>query len=188
VPTLYGQQFAASGPMLLALGVAGALLTAGGPVSAFTLGRLSSRQLLTANAVALTADVGLAVALIPTLGGWGAVIANVTGAVTRLALLTRSEITALGLSWRRVANQAMPALVAMPIAVVMWSVGTSLPWSGLSAALVVALCGLCLLTAALRLTGSGLTNEDASVLAGSLPGRASRMVRPILRVLSFARD
>ena len=123
VPSFYGEEFADAAPLLLALGVAGALLAAGAPVSAFTLGRRSSRGLLTANIVALVVDVGLAITLIPLIGVWGAVIANVMGALSRLSLLVRGETRALGMSRRGVTRQVAPALLAMPIAVVVWLAG-----------------------------------------------------------------
>ena len=99
IPTLYGEEFASASPLFLALGLAGALLVVATPVSVFVHARLQGRALLTASAVALVVDVGLAFALIPTLGAWGAVIANIGGSMTQIYILLRSELRAARTSW-----------------------------------------------------------------------------------------
>ena len=185
VPTFYGQDFSAAAPLLVALGIAGAALAAGGPVLAFTMGRLSSGRMLAANATALAIDVGLAMALIPVLGVWGAVIANLAGALSRLVLLIRAEIAALGLGWLRLANQALPALLAMPIAAACWLVGdgvTSLP--AVPTALVVGIIGLAALVVGLRTTRSGLTERDRQVVLNTVPRGLAPATAVLLRFLT----
>ena len=185
VPTFYGQDFSAAAPLLVALGIAGAALAAGGPVLAFTMGRLSSGRMLAANATALVIDVGLALALIPVLGVWGAVIANLAGALSRLVLLIRGEIVALGLGWLRLANQALPALLAMPIAAACWLVGdglASLP--AIPTALAVGMIGLAALVVGLRTTRSGLTERDRNVVLNTVPRGLVPATAVLLRLLT----
>ena len=184
VPSFYGEEFADAAPLLLALGVAGALLAAGAPVSAFTLGRRSSRGLLTANVVALVVDVVLAITLIPLIGVWGAVIANVMGALSRLSLLVRGETRALGMSRRGLTRQVAPALLAMPIAVVVWLAGSQVPRAPVVVAALAAFVGIALLVLAMRLTRSGLNEQDKAALSRSLPTRLARISTPFLRVLT----
>ena len=185
VPTFYGQDFSAAAPLLVVLGIAGAALAAGGPVLAFTMGRLSSGRMLAANATALAIDVGLAMALIPVLGVWGAVIANLAGALSRLVLLIRAEIDALGLGWLRLANQALPALLAMPIAAACWLVGdglASLP--AIPTALVVGIIGLTALVVGLRTTRCGLTERDRQVVLNTVPRGLAPATALLLRFLT----
>ena len=121
--------------------------------------------MLAANATALVIDVGLALPLVPVLGVWCAVIANLAGALSRLVLLIRGGVSvALGLGWLRWANQALPALpalpalLAMPIAAACWLVvdGLASP-PAIPAALVVGIIGLAELVVGLRTTRCGLT-------------------------------
>ena len=152
---------------------------------AFTMGRLSSGRMLAANATALVIDVGLAMALIPVLGVWGAVMANLSGALSRLVLLIRGEIVALGLGWLRLANQALPALLAMPIAAACWLVGdgvTSLP--AVPTALVVGIIGLAALVVGLRTTRSGLTERDRQVVLNTVPRGLAPATAVLLRFLT----
>lgn len=184
VTPLYGTEFAPAAPLLLALGVAGALLAAGEPVSAFTLGRLSARALLTASSIALVINVSLAVALIPVLGVWGAVVANVVGAASRLLLLVNGEVNALGISWARIGNQVMPALVAMPVAVTVWLTGGLVPGPRWVAAVAMACVGFAMLVAGMRLTRSGMTAEDKAILSRMLPRPLRRGVSPLLGLIA----
>ena len=115
VPVLYGEEFAASAPLLLALGAAGAVLTTGGPLSVFTMGRLSGSHLMLANTAALATDLALAFALIPVWGAWGAVVAISAGALVRFLLLLGGEVRALGITSGVVLRQLVPAISSIPI-------------------------------------------------------------------------
>ena len=87
----------------------------------------------------------------------------------RLVLLIRGEIVALGLGWLRLANQALPALLAMPIAAACWLVGdgfASLP--AVPTALAVGMIGLAALVVGLRTTRSGLTERDRQVVLNTV--------------------
>ena len=152
IPTLYGEEFASASPLFLALGLAGALLVVATPVSVFVHARLQGRALLTASAVALVVDVGLAFALIPTLGAWGAVIANIGGSMTQIYILLQSELRAARTSWTETLRHSRALIYGGGVAVAAWAVGRPIPGPWLSAA-VAAVVGLLLLMALFRLFG-----------------------------------
>jgi O-antigen/teichoic acid export membrane protein len=184
VAPFYGSQFAEAAPLLLTLGVAGALLAAGGPVTAFTLGRLSSRDLLSSNVLALAVNVGLAISLIPLLDVWGAVVANVAGAVSRLGLLVSREVRALGISWASTIRHVTPTLLSMPIAVVVWFAGTVAPGAPGAVAPAMMVLGLVLLLATMRMTRTGITPADNTALLRVLPQALQGRARPFLLLLT----
>ena len=187
VPFLYGEEFSAAAPMVVVLGIASGLLVAGSPVTAFVAARLSAGALLRANLVALAVDVAVAVALIPVWGAWGAVAAYVMGALTQLLLLMRREIGLLGLSWRTVAAQSGAVALGAGASVVAWFVAGALPWPPVGAAPVAAAIGLVVYVGLLRLTRSGLTDEDAVAVARSAPSPVAAGVRVLLRALTHRR-
>lgn len=188
VPALYGAEYADAAPVLLALGMAGAVLTAGGPVSAFTLARLSARRMLVANTLALVVDVALALALIPLVGLWGAVIANSACALTRLAYLTQAEISALGMSWGGVARSTMPALFSAPLALGLWWAGTASALPSLVTAVLVGVAGMAVLSVAVKVTRTGLTGADRDALLRSLPRPVRRPGGLVLATMTGRRE
>ena len=181
VPVLYGPEFAAAAPLLLALGAAAAILTTGGPVSVFTIGRLSGGFLLRANAVALAVNVALAVVLIPSWGAWGAVVANTAGALVRFAMLLVSESRALDVPASRVWGHLVPALLCIPISVLTYAGMSLAPGPAVVAAVVASPLALGALVVGLRVCRTGLSEGDSAALARSVPGPVSRLVAPVLR-------
>jgi O-antigen/teichoic acid export membrane protein len=187
VPLLYGADFTSAAPLVLALGISSGLLIVASPVSAFVTARLSAGELLRANLVALAVDASLAITLIPVLGVWGAVIANIGGAGTRLTLLMRQEIRLLGIRWRTVANQALPATMGAGVSVVAWFAAQPLG-AGVVPALVAGVVGLGGALGLLTLTRSGLTAADAHSISRPFPGPAGRLAVRALPLVSRRRD
>ena len=180
VPVLYGEEFAGSAPLLLALGAAGAVLTTGGPLSVFTMGRLSGSHLMLANTAALATDLALAFALIPVWDAWGAVVAISAGALVRFLLLLGGEVRALGITSGVVLRQLVPAISSIPITVLVYVSLTELPINAVVAAVLAPLLAIGLLTITLKTARAGLTEADAAALTRSVPTRATRVVRPLL--------
>ncbi len=180
VPVLYGEEFAASAPLLLALGAAGAVLTTGGPLSVFTMGRLSGSHLMLANTAALATDLVLALALIPVWGAWGAVVAISAGALVRFLLLLGGEVRALDITPGVVLHQLVPGISSIPITVLVYVSLTQLPINAVVAAVLAPLLAIGLLTLTLKTARAGLTEADAVALTRSVPARAARVVRPLL--------
>ena len=184
VPVLYGPEFAAAGPVVVALGVAAGFVTVGGPVTAFVSARLSAGELLRATSVALVVDVVLALTLIPPLGVWGAVIANVGGSMTSLLLLARSELRGLGITVGLAARDALPCVVGALLAgglLLATGVTPGDPWLR---AVLAAVVGGVLYLALLRVTRSGLAAPDADAVGRALPGPLRRVGSLLLRLLS----
>ena len=184
VPVLYGPDFAEAGPVVVALGVAAGFVTVGSPVVAFVSARLSAGEMLRATSVALLLDVVLALTLIPPLGVWGAVVANVGGSLTSLVLLTRSELRGLGIGTGLATRDALPSVVGAVLAAALMVAGSALPGSEWLRAVATALLGGAAYVVVLRLTRSGLTRPDADAIIRGLPGPARRIGPPVLRLLA----
>jgi O-antigen/teichoic acid export membrane protein len=172
VPLLYGTEFTAVAPLLVALGVSGGFTVVASPISAFVLARLSGGRLLTCNAVALVVNLGLALALIPPLGVWGAALANVAGVVTSLSLLLWSEMRILEMRAVQLIGLAFPAGLGALSTGVAWV--STMPLDGYPflrsfAALAV---GLVSLLVGIRLSSTGLSGADRGAILRVVPDRA----------------
>ncbi|WP_431842012.1 lipopolysaccharide biosynthesis protein [Calidifontibacter indicus] len=177
VPTFYGSEYAAAEPMFFALSASGAFLVVGAPVSAFVMGRLAGRTFMNVNLVALVIDVTVAVALIPPYGGWGAVVANIAGALTQLLLLLSSEMRALDLSWSALVKHVRCLPLAVAIATFCWQVAGRFDLGRPLLACGAAGFGATAYLVALRVAGGGLGHQDAEAIARVVPARAERAVR-----------
>lgn len=183
VPALYGHQFADASPVVLALAVTSGIATAAGPLFAFVTARLSGHPILVAYLAALVVDLGLAVALIPSLGVWGAVIANAGGALTSLGILAVRELRALGLPLRVVARDGVPLLVGSVSAVLAYLAGAAVDGPALLRAVVAGVVGTVGCVSVLRLLGAGLTVEDRGAVDRVLPDRVRRPASRVLDLL-----
>ncbi|MGO4599369.1 lipopolysaccharide biosynthesis protein [Terrabacter sp. 2RAF25] len=184
VPVLYGQEFAEAGPVVVALGVAAGFVTVGGPVVAFVSARLSAGEMLKATSVALVVDVVLAVALIPPLGIWGAVIANIGGSMTSLLLLARSELRGLDITVRLALRDALPCFVGAALAGLLLLATDVLQGNPWLEAVGAAVAGGVLYVVVLRVTRSGLTPADSDAVTRGIPAPARRLGAPLLGLLT----
>lgn len=184
VPTLYGAQFAGATLPLLVLGLSVGIQVSTGPVSAFVLSRLSARRILSANLVALAVDVALAVALIPPLGIWGAVVANVSGMVTRLTILLLDELRSLQMTVREALTHVAPLVLAAVAVLAAWAAVALLPDSAWTEVPVGFVVGATTYLVLLTLFRSGLTAEDAAVVSRALPARFRRPGTRLLGLLT----
>lgn len=177
VPLLYGPEYAAAAPALLALGIAAGLAVIAGPVTAFIMARLSARRLLTANLAALSVDLVLAVALIPALGLWGAVVANASAMAVQLAMLLESERRDLDLSIWAVLSMLKPILIGSTACVLSWWLFAMLTWGPGPTAVVSSVGALLILWSSLYVTRSGFEVEDRDAILRSLPTTVVPMAR-----------
>ncbi|WP_435199847.1 lipopolysaccharide biosynthesis protein [Janibacter sp. GS2] len=164
VPLLYGHEYSEAAPALLVLGIAAGLSVIAGPVTAFVMARLSARRLLMANLSALGVDVALALALIPSLGLWGAVVANGCAMLVQLAILVESERRDLGMPAWAVLTMLWPVLIGSIASALTWWAVSSLHWSPVPTAVVSSGGALLALWVGLRLTNSGLEIEDRDAI------------------------
>lgn len=183
IPLLYGSAFSVSAPMFVALSISAGLLIASGPVSAFVMGRLAAKTMLAINLVALAIDAGLAIAFIPVLGGWGAVIANMTGAFTLLSLLVRSELRAMASSWGELLREVRSLVVAIPTCVLTWWGADHLGVPVVAAALLAAAVGTAVWTAGVRWIRGGVTGGDLAAFERVLPPRLRPAATTVLSVV-----
>lgn len=184
IPVLYGHGFDASAPMLVALGISSGLLVVGGPVSAFVMGRLDARTVLWASVVALAIDAALAFALVPVIGGWGAVIANVAGAFTRLLLLVHSELRAMVIGWYDLLRQVSSSLFAFAICALAWWGGHMSGLPDIPAAVAAAIVGSLVWIASVRVARGGLQPGDVDAFVRVLPERLRPAGSRVLALIS----
>lgn len=184
LPALYGDAYSDSEPMFVALAISAGLLVASGPVSAFVMGRLAAGTILRVNLLALIVDVGVALAVIPSLGGWGAVIANVSGALVQLVLLVGSELRAMQMPWSELVKQTGSLILAVPIAVGTWALIEPIQLGRWVASFCAIPVGCALFLLMLRTTRAGLAQEDAVAIQRALPRRLDRPAGAALRLLT----
>ncbi|WP_460628452.1 lipopolysaccharide biosynthesis protein [Intrasporangium mesophilum] len=184
VPVLYGAEFADASPVVLALGVSAGIATVGGPVFAFVSARLSGRSILVANATALVVDLGLAVALIPTLGVWGAVIANAAGVLTSLMILATRELQALEIPVGTAMGDALPAFLGSALAVALYVTGAQAPGPPIARAIGAAVVGAALYVALVRICRTGLARDDAAAVQRAVPARVQRQATFAVQLLT----
>lgn len=193
VPVIYGPDYASVPPILLALGVSGGISVLVGPVLAFVQARLQGRWLLWVNLLALVVDLGLALALIPWIGVWGAVVANIGGVVIRLALLLGGEVRTLSYPATRVLRDVAPVAIGALVCWAAWltpdllGLGTSVA-EAVVGSLLAGAGGLMLMLVLMRISRTGLVPSDRRAIAGALPRRFSAVSGPFLRLVSHSRE
>jgi O-antigen/teichoic acid export membrane protein len=136
------------------------------------LGRL--RPVLLTGALGLAVDVGVALALVPSLGAGGAVAANLAGVTTgAVALLahTRRRWGGLGLTARAVLG---PCAVAAPAAAAAVAVAAAV---GGVLGLLASGTTFCVVALAVGQVVRVAEADDVAWLAGAVPGRAGPLVR-----------
>lgn len=186
VPVIYGEEFAEVPEVMIVLGIASGLLIVAGPVQAFVQARLSGMRLLWVNIVALVVDIALALALIPLLGVWGAVIANIAAAAVQLGILLTGEVRALGLTWAETGVSTLPTLLGAAGCLIGWFGTTTLGWDSLPRSIAAGAAGLAIATLGLRLARSGLTRGDTDAILRSAPRWMGGLARPVLLLYTHA--
>jgi O-antigen/teichoic acid export membrane protein len=186
VTTLYGHEYDASSPVLVALGISAGLVIVFAPVTAFVSSRLSAGVLLRANLTALAVDAAVAVSLIPLVGIWGAVVASISAIAVRYGLLLRNEIGQLGIGWGELGGLVRPALLGVLLCLGTWFAVRPLG-DGLGSAVIAGAAGVAGYALALRVARTGLTESDAASIARPFRGRLQPVLRIVLPVLTGRR-
>lgn len=182
VPILYGAEFDAAVPLMVALSAAGAVLIVSGPAVAFVTARLRSRFLLGANVAGLSVDLLVAVVTIPRWGAWGAVAANIAAAITSTTLVVNSERVGLGMRRGTLLRSLLPAVAGAAAGVLAYLLSREIgsPWL---AAPVAAASGLVLFVLGLRLGRVGLAPRDRAALIGVVPPKGRLIADRLLGLL-----
>ena len=185
LPVIYGDRFTAAADIFLPLGVASCVQSVVNPLLTFARARRRSGALLTINCVALVLDLAVAVALVPLIGVWGAVVANVAGQLAVLAPMARMECRHWSVPAAAYLRALGPFAVSVPAMLV---AALAVPgWLGLPPAVgsvVAALAGGVAVVAGVRLTGTGIPAADLEPGLRILPGPAQRVARPVARLLT----
>lgn len=187
VPTIYGREYDAVPPVLIALGIAGGVLIIAGPVHAFVQARLLGGLLLRVNVLALAANVVLAVVLIPLFGLWGAVIANISAAILQLLLLLGTEVRALGLPWSEAVRSTIPSGVGAIACLSGWSTATASSLAPVVGSLLAGAVGLGVVILGLWVLRTGITSDDSAAILRPLPSWLRTAARPVLRACTHRR-
>lgn len=179
-PLLFGSEYEGAGPAFAALAIVSLLRAGVQPYIALAHAIGRPGVLLRANGIALAIDIAVAVALIPVLGLWGAVIANAAGGLIALGLTVRLTPQEAHVSTAEV-PVVRPLLVAALSCLAALGLGLLAgglhPLVGVSVAFAAGTT--CFLGLA-RICGGLLSTDDAAVLVGVLPGRLAWVARPIL--------
>lgn len=181
VPLLYGEAYAPAASALLVMGLVTGLGVVIGPVTAFVMARLSARRLLWASSCALAVDVLVAVATIPSLGMWGAVLANASAVAVHLSILLESERKDLGVRFSAVLRMLAPTVLASLSCGIAWIVILTAGWGPVASAVVASILATGLLWAGITVTNSGLTAADRDAIVRNLPARLSPLAQRVLR-------
>lgn len=180
MPVIYGSSFEPAADLLLPLAAITCLQASLNPIMAFLLARRQSGLMLRVYLLALAADVIVAVATIPPLGAWGAVLANAAAQIVAFALLASAEARAHGRTtwWVFRRTKALAAGTAAGAIAVALPALVASTWLAAAASLAL---GLPLYLAATRVLSAGLRESDWAALGDALPrfqplvGRISRL-------------
>lgn len=178
LPLIYGEDFAPAAAILIPLTAISCLQSVSQPVTAFIYARQRGQLLLNAHALALAANVVIALALIKPFGVWGAVVANAVGQGVALLVLVRHELKAQRIELRTflVATQlwwlsCLTGTAAVGLGWLLASHAATGEWSSLVAAPVM---GAVLLVAGGRWTRSGILASDRDPLINGVPRKLRR--------------
>jgi len=177
-PFLFGSEYEDVGLAFAALAGISLFQSAAQPYTALVYAVGRPQIALRALAAALVVDVAVAVALIPPLGLWGAVIANAAGALVAIVLAARAVA---GKGSVRLAGIAAPRLLFITAAAAAASTGAGLLASqlhALAATAAAVLVGTATFVVGARLAGGLVTGGDARVVAEALP-------RPLARAFAL---
>lgn len=176
-PIMYGEAFRGVGLAFATLAAVSVLQSVAQPYTALAYASGRPGVLLRALAVALVADLGVAFALIPPFGLWGAVAANAAGGVVALALTMR---WAAGPASLRHAGVPAARLVTISLVSCAAAYATGLAIGAVSAAIAVVgafAAGTATVLALAQAGGGLLPPADVEALVRILPRRLTFVSR-----------
>jgi O-antigen/teichoic acid export membrane protein len=184
VPLIYSNAFQPAAWLFVPLAFVSTLQSVNNPVLAFVYARQRGGLILTASTVALVVNVGVAVALIPPFGAWGAVVANVTAQLVVLVSLAATEPLAAKLGLAGMLRLYRSFLLGVAVSAAALGAGAALAdFSAILATITAWAIGVGLFIFLVRLSKSGLTIEDRDALVNAVAARArphlTRMLRPV---------
>ena len=169
VPVLYGHEYSLTSELVVPLGVASCLASMLNPVVAFVSAHRQARLLLLVTVWALAVDGALAFLLVPRLGAWGAVSANLVAGLVPFPVLVRHELRALGLSLRGILRASRAFYVGLIALALGFGSASALPLGAIDRGLLAALVGGVVFLGGVRLSGGGLPLADRGPLLELIP-------------------
>jgi len=181
IPVLYGRAYDPVMPIVIPLGIASCLMSLHNPLMSFVSARRRADVELRATLTALVVDAALSFALIPVVGVWGAVVANILGGLANLPLLLSFELKIQHTPLAAFVGSTVNWLVSLPAAGV--AVGSALlvGHGPIVEAAVGGAVGTVAFVGAVRLARGGFGRDDREGLLESVPAA----LRPPIR-LGFA--
>ncbi len=186
IPALYGSAYRSAAPLLIPLGIASCLNSLCNPLSSFVSARRRADVVLRAGLIALGADAVAALALIPIIGVWGAVVANIIGGIGHLPSLIAFELKNQGgrlidlvgsaKSWLVSIGACVPAVAAGLAAHQLWG-------RSVVDAVAAGVVGGAVFVVAVRLLHAGFDREDRESFTASGPAFLRLPLRLGLSVL-----
>ena len=184
VPLIYGEAFGAAAWLFVPLALVSAFQSVNNPVLAFVNARQRGGLILKASTGALVVNVGVAVALIPPYGAWGAVVANVTAQLVVLVWLAATEPLAASLGLSGMLRLYRSFLLGVAVGGAALGAGAALKnVSAVLATVTSSAVGAVLFILLVRLSRTGLTIEDRDALINAVTVRLrphlTRLLGPI---------
>jgi O-antigen/teichoic acid export membrane protein len=184
VPLIYGEAFGAAAWLFVPLALVSAFQSVNNPVLAFVNARQRGGLILKASTGALVVNVGVAVALIPPFGAWGAVVANVTAQVVVLVWLAVTEPLAASVGLSGMLRLYRSFLLGVAVGGAALGAGAAVNnVSAVLATVSASALGGALFIFLVRFSRTGLTIEDRDALINAVAVRLrphlTRLLGPI---------
>lgn len=186
IPLLFGTKFEQARLPFLLLGTVSCLGSVTVPLTMFILATRNAGSMLRVNLVCLAVDAALAIALVPILGLWGAVMANATAQLLSFGLLSVVAVRRVGIDAVPAARACRPLLLGFVAAglALACAFTTGLP----TAATLVAspLIGIASAAIGFRVLPTWrITASDGALVQSSLPPWLRPLYRGFARAFSL---
>ncbi|WP_165699992.1 oligosaccharide flippase family protein [Ornithinimicrobium ciconiae] len=179
VPILYGKQFEVARELVLALTIVSGFLVLSYPMQSFVTARLRSGSTLAVNSMSLAATILVALALIPWIGAWGAVLGKVAVVLTRVGWLLWREPASFMVSRLEFLGTFRTTTVASFAAIAAFFAGdrvVDLSGSALLGSSGSLIFGALAYLVLLRLVHGGLQRNDIAAIQRALPIRFRALI------------
>lgn len=188
VPVLYGRAYDPVMPIVIPLGIASCLVSMHNPLMSFVNARRRADVVLRAMVLALVVDGVLSFALIPVIGVWGAVVANILGGLAYLPMLLTFELRIQQTSAASFLGSATAWLVSIPTAGIAVGAALLVGHGPFAEAAIAAAAGTAVFVGAVRLVGGGFAEDDREGFLASVPVAIRRPIRAGLSLLGTGRS
>jgi len=187
VPVLYGRAYDPVMPIVIPLGIASCMVSLHNPLMSFVTARRRADVVLRAMVVALMVDGALSFALIPVIGVWGAVVANILGGLANLPILLTFELRIQDTSVATFLGSTVAWLVSIPAAGIAVGTAVLVGHGPFAEAAAGAAAGTVAFVSAVRLVGGGFAEDDREGFLTSVPAVMRRPIRAGFTVLGPGR-